>query len=657
MPPLPIRSSSYAQTESQNRTWTSSQQLEAILNVIADAFVLCDGDWRCISVNTAAEAVAGKDRSELIGANFWETFPPGSHSPHAEDMQLAMERHESCHFETLDDHTGRWYDVHCYPNADGLALLYHDVTEKHRAEELRREAEQRSSRVADAIPALLAHIDENLIYRYVNERLAETLGRPRSQIIGQPMREVLGDQAYEALLPYVEAALAGETVSYDMPLPLQGVGIRYLRATYVPHQNLTGEKQGFYALIQDVTEATEAQRKLNESERRLRFTLESANVGTWDWDLNTDVVEWSDNLEAIHGRPPGSFAGSFESVLEDIVPEDREHVLQAIAKALNERADYLVQYRVTRHDGTIIWVEGKGRAQYDDDGRPVRMVGICADITERKQSEEALQRSERELRLLNATLESRVEDRTRVLEETVRELESRNQELQHFAFAASHDLQEPLRKISTFCDILRIEYADRLDATGRHYIDRMESAARQMSTLLRGLLSFSLITTREQPFLTVDLDEILRDVLLDLEGHIKDTGARIEAGELGRIEGDPMQLRLLLQNLIDNAIKFHRRGVPPLIRIETALSPVPDSGPGKAECILTVQDNGIGFDMQHAERIFAPFQRLHTRQAYEGTGIGLALCTRIAERHRGSIKATSIPGQGSTFTVAFPVQG
>jgi PAS domain S-box-containing protein len=233
------------------------------------------------------------------------------------------------------------------------------------------------------------------------------------------------------------------------------------------------------------------------------------------------------------------------------------------------------------------------------------------------------------------------------LHEAMRRLEQSNRELEDFAYVASHDLQEPLRKIQAFGDRLHAKYAAELPEQAQDYIARMQAAAKRMQVLINDLLAFSRVTTKAQPFVPVDLAHVAREVAHDLEIRTHEAGAQVEIGELPAIDADPLQMRQLLQNLISNALKFHREGVPPHVAV---------SGRADGESAqLVVVDNGIGFEEKYAERIFTMFERLHGRGTYEGTGIGLAICRKIVERHGGEIVARSAPGVGSTFTVTLPV--
>jgi two-component system sensor kinase FixL len=268
-------------------------------------------------------------------------------------------------------------------------------------------------------------------------------------------------------------------------------------------------------------------------------------------------------------------------------------------------------------------------------GRVTGAVGNIRDTTERKQTEEVMRRQTEELQRSNA-------------------------ELEQFAYVASHDLREPLRKIQTFSDRLLLTLGAKVGEREHDYLKRMHDAAERMQNLINDLLAFSRITTRAQPFTQVDLNQVMREVLSDLEVSIEQGGGHVEVGDLPTIEAEPTQMRQLLQNLLSNALKFRRSGVPPLVRIHSEL--LPEFSPGLDEGNLQgrnfyrilVQDNGIGFEERYLGRIFTLFQRLHGREEYEGTGMGLALCRKIVERHAGHITAKSKPGEGSTFIVTLP---
>jgi light-regulated signal transduction histidine kinase (bacteriophytochrome) len=258
-----------------------------------------------------------------------------------------------------------------------------------------------------------------------------------------------------------------------------------------------------------------------------------------------------------------------------------------------------------------------------------------------------LQQADGAVEMILLALEDVTEQRrlAQQLNETLRELERRNRELQDFASIASHDLQEPLRKIRAFSDRLTVACGDALPADARDYLARIQSAAGRMSTLITDLLSLTRVMTRGKPFERVDLRRIAAAVIIDLEEAIANADATVAIDALASVHADPTQMRQLLQNLIGNAIKFRGSESP---TVSVYVEQHPDG------CRLIVEDNGIGFATEHAERIFDPFERLHARGVYEGTGIGLALCRRIMERHGGTINAVSRREGGAQFVATFP---
>ncbi len=307
-------------------------------------------------------------------------------------------------------------------------------------------------------------------------------------------------------------------------------------------------------------------------------------------------------------------------------PEFFEHMWATISKGevwegeLKNRAK----------DGSHYWVHTTIVPFMDETGRPVQYVAVRYEMTDRKLAEETL----------------------RVY---AKKLEVSNKELQDFASVAAHDLQEPLRKIQSFSDRLRLKTGDSLSPDAADYLNRIQSSAERMQVLINDLLSYSRVTTKAQPFTPVDLNDIVKQVVADLEVRIEQTSGRVEFNNLPTIEADATQMRQLFQNLIGNALKFHQPGTPPVVRIECRTSTGSMFGPNASRCEIRVTDNGIGFDEKYLDRIFTIFQRLHGRHEYEGTGIGLAVCRKIVDRHGGVITAKSLPGHGSTFILTLPI--
>jgi PAS domain S-box-containing protein len=286
---------------------------------------------------------------------------------------------------------------------------------------------------------------------------------------------------------------------------------------------------------------------------------------------------------------------------------------------------------LVRRDGARIPIEDTVAPIHDLEGRPQGAVIVFRDVSA--------------ARLMRLQLEA-----------VDAELQRSNRELQDFATIASHDLREPLRKIQAFGDRLEEQSAGVLDPQSEDYLHRMRNAAARMQALVEGLLEYSRITVRPQPPEPVDLGQVVADVLSDLDERIRTSNGHVDVGPLPTLLSSPLQMRQLFQNLLANALKFHRDGVAPEVHVGAVQRANPAGGDNDSEQVweIEVRDNGIGFEEQHAEAMFAPFERLNGRQAYEGTGMGLAICRRIVAHEGGSITATSRPGAGATFLVTLP---
>jgi PAS domain S-box-containing protein len=362
--------------------------------------------------------------------------------------------------------------------------------------------------------------------------------------------------------------------------------------------------------------------ELQKLQRQYELILNAAGEGICGVEPGGKITFVNPTAARLMGMEVSKMVGCAET---DVFGVLAQHDTTTIQKNAEIKPSEVI---LKRADGSSFNAEFM-RSQIRENDRVVGRVVLFKDITERKQSALALEHKADELARSNA-------------------------ELEQFAFVASHDLQEPLRKIRAFGDRLKTKCEAALPEEGADYLNRMQSASARMQTLINDLLTFSRVISRNEPFVEVDLNQITREVLGDLEVRIEKTGASVEVGDLPNIEGDPTQMRQLLQNLIGNALKFHAPGATPKIQVRATT--IEDESAGSAICHLTVQDNGIGFDEKYLDRIFAVFQRLHGRQEYEGTGIGLAVCRRIVDRHKGTITAKSKPGQGTTFIIDLPVR-
>lgn len=318
--------------------------------------------------------------------------------------------------------------------------------------------------------------------------------------------------------------------------------------------------------------------------------------------------------------------------MEIVHPDHKTQVKDHLLNSMEEHEVCMLEFRIITRDCKERWLAHTCQPVYDDKGKFAGRRASNRDVTGRKWAEKAL-------------------------EKFAMDLAHSNKDLQDFAYMASHDLREPLVLIQAFSERLRKRCGDDLNERGHEYVKRIESSAVRMMDLISGILTYSRVTTTGNPFEVIDLNKIIREVLFDLEMRFKETWGSVDIQRLGVIKADPLQVRQLLQNLVANALKYHRPDVPPAIKIHGQPQALRDDSGATYFYQLVVEDNGIGFEEHEEGQIFGLFQRLHGRSKYEGTGIGLAVCKRIVDRHGGMISAESTPGQGSKFIVTLPVNG
>jgi signal transduction histidine kinase len=363
-----------------------------------------------------------------------------------------------------------------------------------------------------------------------------------------------------------------------------------------------------------------AEENVKATEERLLLALQAAGGGAWDLDLVREEGWWSPEMYRLWHVQPGEPIG-LNHALELIDPRDRDRVMRAVQDAI-ERADvYECEFRLLSDGPAERWMASRGRVHYEPSGKPSRLIGITVDISARKASEISLRESNEALARSNV-------------------------ELRRFAHVAAHDLQTPLRAIGNYAELVKTSYSDQLDEIGKEWIDRILSSTVHQHALVRDLLEYSSIDAQPLMPCAMNLDEVLDRALALLEPQVRDGGCVITSAALPVVAGDPTQIVQVMCNLVSNAIKY-RSTQTPSVHISAARS--------DGAWLISVRDNGIGIDPRYTERIFEPFERLHNARDYPGTGIGLAICRRIIQRHGGDMWVESQPGAGSAFFFSLPV--
>jgi len=521
---------------------------------------------------------------------------------------------------------------------------------RRHAEEALAEGEERLRLFIEHAPASLAMFDRNMRYLSFSRRWSEDYNLGGRDLKGLSHYLVFPEISDEWKRVH-RRGLAGEVVREDNYRFVRRDGsVQWLKWEVRPWYVAAGDVGGILIFTEDITDRKRIEKELRRSRDELElrvgertaelekinqaFFLEIEERRRAEKAVQVERQRLYDMLETIPAMvslltPDNRVAFSNRSFREKFGQSKDRNCFEfcfGLDKPCEVRESQKVletgqphRWEATLRDGSVIDVHDFPFT--DVDGSPL-ILEMDFDITE--------------FRRVEATLKS-----------TMTKLEQSNQALQSFASIASHDLQEPLRKVISFGSILRREYNDSLGQTGNDYLDRIINATERMQSLLKGLLEYSRVTTKADPFVQVELSKIVDGVLSDLEVRINRTGAVVQVEELPALKADPTQMRQLFQNLISNALKFHREGEKPVIVVRSVEA--------DGNLLITFEDNGIGFEDRYLDKIFAPFQRLHGKSSqYEGDGMGLAICKRIVERHSGTITARSIPGKGATFIVTLP---
>jgi two-component system, LuxR family, sensor kinase FixL len=520
---------------------------------------------------------------------------------------------------------------------------------------------QRFGQLLEAAPDPMLLVKQDGEILLVNSQTERLFGYSRQELPGKPA-DLLVPKRFRSTSPeqrsgyYTRPALGGPK---KPPVPPVLYGLRKDGSEFPVEVSLspleTTEETLYVSAIRDISERmraqetqarqlaelAQAQEALRQQTSILQSILDSMGDGVIVADQTGKILCFNPAAEILLGiaplsATPDKWTEQHGLFLPDGVTPYPAHEFPLARAMRGEAVDGTEIFVRPAGSAVGAWLMTNARPLRDEQGVLQGGVAVFHDMTGRKKAAEKMA-------------------------SFAHKLERSNRELQDFASVASHDLQEPLRKIQAFGDRLRAKCYAALDEAGRDYLERMQNAASRMRSLIDDLLTFSRVSSKAQPFVPTDLGQVAREVIQDLEVRIQHSGGQVEVDNLPTIDADPLQVRQLLQNLIGNGLKFHRQEEPPAIRVRARLivdarKHAPGNGAPAPLCELSVEDNGIGFDMKYAERLFHVFQRLHGRGEYEGTGMGLAICRRIAERHGGAIAARAAPGRGATFTVTLPVK-
>jgi PAS domain S-box-containing protein len=662
----------------------STSDFGDVLERVSDAVVALDANWHYTYVNRRAAELFGRRPEDLIGRHIWTEFPEGVGQPFQLAYERAMAEQVPIQIENYYQPWDRWFENRIYPSPQGLSIFFHEITDRKQAE---REARDNAAllegqnRVLEDI-ARGAPIEHSLdlLLRFIEAECPEmlcsillpatdrdnvrhgaapslpitftralegdtpgscptvfatTAFRPGAVIVEDITRDPLWDDCRDVALEH------GIRAAWSSPILDASGGVLGTFAVYARAPGPPLERHRYLIDIATQTAATalinhrqaEARRA---SEERLRLAVTGGNVGIWEWDVVNDRFELSDQLRAMFAWSIRPDPITFHDVISSVHHDDRARVAQALKLSVDLGVDFDIEYRVVGPGGAVRWIAAKGAGEYHEHSTPVRMMGVALDITTRKETEIQLRQSEERL-------EHTVATRTA-------QLRSRNEELKAFAYTVSHDLKAPLRGIAGYARELDRRHATALDSRGRHCLDQILTATRNLDRLIEDLLLYSRLDAETPSRVTVDLAALVGEMIHERRPVIAEQGSEVSVDlAVTRVLVWERGLNQVISNLFDNALKYSRGASPPRVRIASEAFP--------AGIRVIVSDNGIGFDPKYQERIFGLFNRLVRPEDFEGTGAGLAIVRKLVSKMDGTIRAESAPGAGATFVVELPVEG
>jgi PAS domain S-box-containing protein len=631
------------------------EELDAVFDAISDTVVVYDAKGVPARVNKAVIEAHGFDMTgiarEELARRFDLKWPDGKPVPFDELPSSRALRGEIIRGEPLYYINSDGQEVYVQASASplygpdqvqtGAVVIWHDTTrlenfvrEQNLLMEQNLHQQKMLEQLMEVLPVgvcILRGLDHRL--EYANPVFISLVSSEKTPIHSKKYEDIfpeLVDDCGKSALDNIYRDPNQIITRKFKTTSGKGNVERYWALSHLPIPSYKNEVGGILVLANDLTEQVLARKQVETERDNLRTLLESLDDEVWFADQDGNVQLLNPSVAKNIGiESVSELTGPLNEIalekLEIFYPDGTIRKNEEAPLLRSLKGEIVKGEEIVRNIKTnqLMYRQVVSVPIRDDSQKVTGAVAVVRDITEHKRVEAALK-------------------------QYAEDLHHSNRELEEFAFTASHDLQEPLRKIEAFSDLLRNRLGDSLDAKDKDYLDRMHNAVVRMRKMVADLMVLSRVTTHSQSLVPVNLNETARAVLTDLEMLMHKTGARVEVGELPEIEADPSQMHRLLQNLIENALKFHRPEVPPLVRIGCDyLTP---------ELVeIYFKDNGIGFDSKYFKQALQPFKRLHTRSEYEGSGMGLAICHRIVERHGGAITATSEIGKGSTFSVTLPI--
>ena len=600
-----------------------NNNLKALINNTNDLMWSVDRNLRLISFNKAfgdmMQHVLGKPLK--TGSNIFTIGVDDDKLQRwTEFYQRALSGESFTETENINTELQTWSEISFYPilNGDevvGTACYSRNITETKKATQLLVKAYKENAAILESITDGFVIFNKDWLVMYWNKEAERIMGVPRQSIIGKNIWDVFPIAVDLKFYSETHKALAEQVPQhFEEFFPPLGI---WIEVSAYPSD------EGLSVFFKDITARKVADEKIRIANQRYEMAARATNDAIYEWDIIANTVYWNRGYETLFGHKRTGDVMSPDTWLENLHPDEKEGLLAAVDNAFIHKLTSLnreLQFKCA--DGSYKIVFDQLIICYDVNGLPTGIFGAMQDITDRKQHETAI-------RELNEQLNKKAE-----------ELLASNAELERFAYIASHDLQEPLRMVSSFLQLLQKKYKSRLDETAEQYISYAVDGAERMKKLILDLLEYSRVGTNKEVLGDTDMGAVVTQVLETFTDQLRDTGAIIKVHPLPVIKGSKMQMTQLLQNLVSNSLKYNASPVP---EIEIGCK---DNG----HCWeFFVKDNGLGIEKKFFDKVFIIFQRLHNKSKYSGTGIGLAICKKIIERHSGNIWLESIAGEGTVF--------
>jgi PAS domain S-box-containing protein len=641
------------------------EESESRFRLLADAspnliwMLKQDGSYEYVNKTTLEFLGTTQQEIETIG---WVPFQhPDDVEPSTSALMTAIQnqqRYEMEHRMLQKNGEYRWVLSQANPafDANGEVFAYVgssiDIHEAKINQQTLVESEARFRALADESPVFVFMLDAGPLapVSYWNKTWLTYTGQTYEEALGTAWNGILHEDD-------IPAVMESYLPSFEKREPYLTPAARVKRSdgeyrwhTFKgnPRTLANGDFNGYVGMGFDIHEQWVAQQQLETALEQARLSKEAAELGTFDMDLEKGGMHWDDRCRTLFGishHQPVTFEDDF---IKGLHADDQERVLAVVSRSFDKslsNGDYDVEYRtIGAEDNVLRWVRAKGKVYFNPQGKPIRFIGSVLDITAQKT---AMQKIEQVVEERTSELAQANES----LQVMNKELKRSNRQLEEFAYAASHDMKEPIRKIIFFTERLREQLSGQVSEAGARSFNRIENATQRMASLIDDLLLYTYVNERPIQTHAVDLNDKLRLVLEDLDLDIEAKQAVVHVGELPIVQGYQRQLQQLFQNLVSNSLKYSKDDEAPIIDITSSQI----ERNGKLYHSIKVTDNGIGFEQQYQDKVFQIFARLHGKEAYSGTGVGLSIVKKVVENHDGFIQVESEPGKGSTFEVYLPV--